>query len=335
MAWIESHQALEKHPKVLRLSRLAQWTVPETIGKLHIFWWWCLDYAPDGQLDKFDVEVIANVFGVTQDAQKFVVQTLTDVGFVDFAPQLRVHDWWDYAGRFLQVRYKRTPKMWKEIKRLYGDAKQPTNNRTTTGLSAINNHKPNQPNQTKPNQPNQIQEKTIPASHTAGTRDANTEGVVVDAKEPAVGSETWAAYSQAYVRRYGTLPVRNKQINAQLKKLVEYLGPTEAPQVAAFYLTCTLPLYVTARHPTNLLLRDATGLHTQWATGTRATSVEARSAEMKTGMNEQLKRVTGRTQLTINVTPITQKGTLPHGTNSNTDDPVESHGQGASRTGLA
>ena len=150
MAWIESHQALEKHPKVLRLSRACSWSIPETIGRLQMFWWWCLDYATDGRLDKHGDAVIANVFGVTQDHEKFVA-LLIEIEFLDSEPEIRVHDWWDYAGRFLQTRYKNKPKTWKEIKRFYGHSVQRTNNRLRTDLEPNQNHKPNQPNLTNPN----------------------------------------------------------------------------------------------------------------------------------------------------------------------------------------
>lgn len=158
MAWIESHQALVNHPKVIKLSKAAGWPVDQTIGKLHIFWWWCLDYATDGRLEKHGDEVIASVFGVTTDCDKFVA-LLTDIEFLDSAPEIRVHDWWDYAGRFLQTRYKNKPKLWKEIKRFYGHSVQRTNNRLTTDKEPNQNHKPNQPNLTnltKPNQPDRV-----------------------------------------------------------------------------------------------------------------------------------------------------------------------------------
>lgn len=90
----------------------------------------------------------------------------------------------------------------------------------------------------------------------------------------AVSAATWDSYAEAYRIRYNADPVRNKHVNSQLKKLVEVLGAAEATQVAAFYLSCLMPLYLNSRHPTNLLLRDATGLRTQWATGVRATGTK-------------------------------------------------------------
>lgn len=99
------------------------------------------------------------------------------------------------------------------------------------------------------------------------------------------------SYRNAYVDRYGVEPVRDKQMNVAMCQLIEKLGAAEAPHVAAFYLTHNDPFYVKKRHPPNLLVLDATGLRTQWATGVRATTSEARNAEMKDDVLEQVKRV--------------------------------------------
>lgn len=105
------------------------------------------------------------------------------------------------------------------------------------------------------------------------------------------GVATWESYARAYTERYHSQPVRNRMVNSQLKQFVERLGVDEAPQVAAFYLTHNKPLYVSARHPTNLLLRDAEGLRTEWATGIKSTTLEARSAETVDASQEQVNRV--------------------------------------------
>jgi len=102
---------------------------------------------------------------------------------------------------------------------------------------------------------------------------------------------TWEAYAEGYRRRYGVQPVRNSKTNAQLCQLVDRLGAEEAPQVAAFYLTHNQPRYVSARHPTNLLVQDAEGLRTQWATGVKATTLEAKSAEQRDSVRGQYARV--------------------------------------------
>lgn len=266
---------------MLRLANAQNWSVPETIGKLHIFWWWCLDYATDGRLAKFDAGTIGHVFGVNVDVEKFV-QSLIDIELLDSAPEIRVHDWWDYAGRFLQVRYKRTPKTWKEIKRFYGFTVQRTNNRTTTGQSAINNHKPNQPNLTKPdltNQPNQ------PLLNSCDDPVVVARGV--ELVDPVAATKVavlvWESYVHAYVQRYETEPIRNARVNGQITQYIKRVPHNVAPAVAAYYVRHNDAYYVRSRHPLGLLLKDAEGLHTQWITGNSVTRSQAMQVDKTQG----------------------------------------------------
>lgn len=88
------------------------------------------------------------------------------------------------------------------------------------------------------------------------------------------GRTAWNSYSEAYEKRHGVPPVRNKKTNAIMCQLVDRLGAEEAPLVTAFYLSVDTPLYLNARHPPNLLLRDCESLRTQWKTqATRAPAV--------------------------------------------------------------
>jgi len=99
--------------------------------------------------------------------------------------------------------------------------------------------------------------------------------------DPPVSAETWQAYSTAYLNRWNTEPVRNARVNSDIKHFVERIGATEAPGVAAFYLTSNRGLYVSSKHCTNLLLRDAEGLRTEWATGTQVMETEAHQADKR------------------------------------------------------
>lgn len=92
-------------------------------------------------------------------------------------------------------------------------------------------------------------------------------------------AETWRFYDGAYYRRYGVHPVRNATVNGQLAQFVKRLGAKEAPPVAQFYVSHSRGLYISAKHPVNLLLRDAEGLRTEWATGRAVTDTEARHAD--------------------------------------------------------
>ncbi len=92
-------------------------------------------------------------------------------------------------------------------------------------------------------------------------------------------AETWARYAEAYAARYGAQPVRNARVNGQLAQLVGRLGADEAPAVAAFYVQTRTSLYVAAKHCTDLLLRDAEKLRTEWATGNVTYQRDAREAD--------------------------------------------------------
>lgn len=78
---------------------------------------------------------------------------------------------------------------------------------------------------------------------------------------------TWEAYSTAYLKRYGTRPVRNATVNAQLLAVVRRIGAEEAPAVAAFYVSSmNEPEYLKKNHATGPLLAGCEGIRTAWAT---------------------------------------------------------------------
>jgi hypothetical protein len=119
------------------------------------------------------------------------------------------------------------------------------------------------------------------------------------AAPPAVVTEkvssipTWESYRHAYDQRYGTPPIRNASVNAKLSQFVKRVGEEEAPLVAEFYLTHNDAFYVKSMHPVGLLLRDAEKIRTEWATGRRMTSGEAKSAESGDFYREQMRRMAG------------------------------------------
>ena len=80
-----------------------------------------------------------------------------------------------------------------------------------------------------------------------------------------LNAETWMAYKKAFTARYRTDPVRNSQVNAQVKQFVLRLG-AEAPAVAAFYVRCEKPFYKQVNHAVSAMVRDAESLRTEWAT---------------------------------------------------------------------
>lgn len=145
MAWIESHQTLKDHPKVSGLSAAMSWESDLAIGRLHRLWWWTLDYAPDGDLQKYNDAQIASGMGVAISDSKRLVETLVEARWLDREPYFRVHDWWQYAGRFLQVKWKNSPENWEKVRSLYQPRLQPPRQRPRARLK---DRQPNQPNRT-------------------------------------------------------------------------------------------------------------------------------------------------------------------------------------------
>lgn len=92
--------------------------------------------------------------------------------------------------------------------------------------------------------------------------------------------ETWAAYCDAYVERYGVKPVRNAAVNANVKTLVKRLGYEEAPLVAAWYVRCVNESFVTKNtHGVGVLVNQAESYRTQWARGQAVTATAAQAAD--------------------------------------------------------
>lgn len=92
-------------------------------------------------------------------------------------------------------------------------------------------------------------------------------------------TNTWDAYTIAYLERYGVEPVRNAKVNAQIAQLVQRLGAEEAPQVAMFYVTINDSFFIRNSHELGLLVARAEGIRTQWLTGRQVNAVTARQME--------------------------------------------------------
>lgn len=148
MAWIESHQELSRHPKTKRLARRLDDTVRGTVGLLHMLWWWAMDYAPDGNLTRYESEDIADAVMWDGDPDT-LINALVEVGFIDDGDDgLYIHDWNEYAGRLIDKREQNA-----ERKRKSRERQKPVT-RTSRGQAQDDreSHRATVPNQTKPNQ---------------------------------------------------------------------------------------------------------------------------------------------------------------------------------------
>lgn len=112
MAWLRSEQSLLHHPKTVHLKTLLNVETATVIGRLHMLWWWCLDYAIDGDLSKKEAKVI-------EDACQVPLKLLIRAGFVDARPYRRIHSWYEIQGNYLRNRFKDKPEIWHRIKEMY------------------------------------------------------------------------------------------------------------------------------------------------------------------------------------------------------------------------
>lgn len=118
MAWLRSEQALLHHPKTKLLQSYLGVTLAETIGRLHMLWYWCLDYALDGDLSRKEPKMI-------EQACEIPLKLLLKAGFVDSRPYRRIHDWYDNQSSYLKARFKDRPDKLASIQSLYKSSQTP------------------------------------------------------------------------------------------------------------------------------------------------------------------------------------------------------------------
>ena len=103
--------------------------------------------------------------------------------------------------------------------------------------------------------------------------------------------EVWNAYKKAYFQKYGVSPVRNAQVNSQIKSLVQRIGKNESAKVVEFYLTHNDSFYVRSMHMLGLCLKDCEKLRTEMLTGIKTNWTTARNKEKSDHWKNQLERI--------------------------------------------
>lgn len=189
MAWIESHQELGQHPKTKKLARLLEVKLPTAVGHLHFIWWWALNYAQDGSLDRYEAVDIADAAVYDGDPQR-LLDALIDSGYIDKTDAgLTLHDWDEYAGKLLEKRAKdreRKRTAAAEARRS-GDIPQ-----TSVGTPSEDAALPNVHNQ--------------PTVHNQPNTTNNTEPTVpnqTNPAPPATAAETFEEFWKEYPKKVG------------------------------------------------------------------------------------------------------------------------------------
>lgn len=200
MAWIESHAELERHPKTGDLMAAMGWDLDTTLGKLHRFWWWCQQYAEDGDLRRHNDARLGAAVGLNGDTAKRFVEAMVEARWLDRTPYFRVHDWWDFIGPWLRAKYKRTPACWQAVKDMYGDQSEEDEEKqekkdvpvTATVTQPLRNRIPTGPDRTYQPNPTAVQRPLD--SHGESERPGTaTAWEKAKPREPAADPESAAA----------------------------------------------------------------------------------------------------------------------------------------------
>ena len=83
MAWIELHQALPQHRKLLALRDALRLRTPAALGHMCLLWLWALDNAPDGNLSALPPRQLAEICQFNARRAGELAAALRTSGFVD------------------------------------------------------------------------------------------------------------------------------------------------------------------------------------------------------------------------------------------------------------
>ena len=131
MAWIQIHQQLKDHRKVLAAADELDIEPAHMLGLLISFWLWAIDNAPDGSLTGISDRMIARAAQWDKDPEEFVA-ALTSASLLDVTEDgvLEIHDWSEYTGKLIEQRENE-----KNRSRARRAAAKSNDRRTTAGQS--------------------------------------------------------------------------------------------------------------------------------------------------------------------------------------------------------
>jgi len=192
-AWIQSHQSLRDHPKTRRLARRdGVGGIRGAVGLLHCLWWWCIDYAPDGDLSRYDAEDIAIACEWEGDPDT-LVSMLVETGFLsDDGGSLQVHDWNDYGGKLLERRERNAEQMRRARARRKNDGSEQTHEHVYNTLKT-------REDTCRPREEKSREEKTRELNPLASASALTDEQEIVSASDSDTTNdfaEWWAAYGK-------------------------------------------------------------------------------------------------------------------------------------------
>lgn len=184
MAWIQVHQQLKDHRKLLAAADELEIEPAHMLGLLISFWLWALDNTPSGSLEGISNRMIARAAQWDGNPDE-LVEVLKNSGLLDeeTAGKLEIHDWYEYTGKLIDQR--EAEKNRSRRRRAAAAAAPPTEPQTTAGQTEdapqgsqkktagrVNQSRPDQSkaDQSKPDQGDQPPNPQTEAKADAQTR---------------------------------------------------------------------------------------------------------------------------------------------------------------------
>jgi hypothetical protein len=146
--WIESHTKTLRLRKLRDCARGLRIRPVYLLGHLHALWHVALEQQEDGDFSSWSDESIAESSDYPGDAPQYV-RLLQEHRWLD---DRCIHDWLDYAGRFLRSKYstanrQRLVEIWSKHGLVYGDDSKASRKRVNSEQKA---HTHNLPTSTHP-----------------------------------------------------------------------------------------------------------------------------------------------------------------------------------------
>lgn len=108
MAWFKLEDSFPRHFKIKAFARALNLKPVTARGHLVTLWCWVLDFAPDGDLQRYSEEIIAQESEWDGSPTDFV-SALVTTGLLDRQDDgsLTVHGWWERAGNYKKAQNER------------------------------------------------------------------------------------------------------------------------------------------------------------------------------------------------------------------------------------
>ena len=181
-----------RNPKVLHLCNLLKVKVPTAVGYLELLWHFTAEFAPQGDIGRFDDRWIEAALFWTGRAGH-LIHCLTVARWLDDHPKCRlaVHDWHDHADDSVKKRLIRSGLQFVEVAEKV-TVQNPVSDRTLSGRVADNGGLPEPEPKPKPEPKPEPEEPPTPLqgdSSTPPPEQFSLSAPVVQAHIPAVNGK--------------------------------------------------------------------------------------------------------------------------------------------------